>query len=228
MNRATYAAIERYMRECMSDSAHDCEHIYRVLYNALEIARTERAVDCDVLIAACLLHDIGRKEQFADPRVDHAEAGGEKAERFLLTAGFDERFCAHVKACIVTHRFRKSRPPESVEARILFDADKLDVAGAMGVARTLVYKGGVNDPLYSLKPDGSVSDGAGDKSPSFFQEYRFKLEKIYDVFYTARGAELAKKRRAGAEAFYESLLGEVRETYAGKSELDKYLTEPRK
>ena len=50
-----------------SDSAHDREHIYRVLYNALAIARTEENVDYDILIAACLLHDVGRPEQFADP-----------------------------------------------------------------------------------------------------------------------------------------------------------------
>jgi uncharacterized protein len=62
----------------MKDSAHDTEHIYRVLYVALDIARYEENVDGDVLIAACLLHDIGREEQNADPAVCHAAAGGGK------------------------------------------------------------------------------------------------------------------------------------------------------
>ena len=57
----------------MSDAAHDKQHVYRVLYNAVEIAKTERGANYDVLIAACLLHDIGRKEQFEDPSKDHAE-----------------------------------------------------------------------------------------------------------------------------------------------------------
>lgn len=55
------------MLSCMEDSAHDKEHIYHVLYNALEIAKTEMNIDYDVLIASCLLHDIGRKEQFENP-----------------------------------------------------------------------------------------------------------------------------------------------------------------
>ena len=62
MAEALYQSIERYMRSCMDDSVHDCEHVYRVLYNALEIATAEPDVDYDVLITVCLLHDIGRKE----------------------------------------------------------------------------------------------------------------------------------------------------------------------
>jgi putative nucleotidyltransferase with HDIG domain len=83
MKKETYDLIETYMLSCMEDSAHDKEHIYRVLYNALEIAKGEEGVDYDVLITACLLHDIGRKEQFADPKVCHAAAGAEKAYHFL-------------------------------------------------------------------------------------------------------------------------------------------------
>ena len=66
MTREIYHKIENYMLSIMDDSAHDREHVYRVLYNALEIAKAESDVDYDILIAACLLHDIGRKEQFTD------------------------------------------------------------------------------------------------------------------------------------------------------------------
>lgn len=83
MNKRNYELIENYMLSCMEDSAHDKEHIYRVLYAALEIAKEETNVDYDVLITACLLHDIGRKEQYDDPSVCHAQAGGEKAFSFL-------------------------------------------------------------------------------------------------------------------------------------------------
>ena len=65
MTKETFEKITNYMRSCMTDSAHDPQHIYRVLYSALQIAQTEEAVDYDVLIAACLLHDIGRKGQRA-------------------------------------------------------------------------------------------------------------------------------------------------------------------
>ncbi|MCH5325286.1 MAG: HD domain-containing protein [Eubacterium sp.] len=226
MTQAEYMLAENYMLSCMEDSAHDKEHIYRVLYNALEIAEGEPDVDCDVLIFACLLHDIGRKEQFDNPTVCHAAAGAEKAYLFLLKNGYDELFAGHVRDCIYTHRFRKSSPPQSIEAKILFDADKLDAAGASGLARTLLYKGEVGEPLYSMLPDGTVSDGTNDQTPSFFQEYRYKLENIYDKFYTAKGAALAAGRKQAAMDFYDSLYREMSEPYInGKSRLDKIIKE---
>lgn len=209
MTKETYNLIENYMLSCMEDSAHDKEHIYRVLYNALEIAKAEDDVDYDVLITACLLHDIGRREQFENPAMCHAMVGGEKAYRFLMENGLDEEFSRKVKHCIQTHRFRKSMQPESVEAKILFDADKLDVTGALGIARTLMYKGNVAEPIYNVLPSGEISDGTQDTAPSFFREYKFKLEKLYDKFYTAKGVQLAQERRGIAVAFYESLYQEV-------------------
>lgn len=224
MTKETFSLLESYMLRYMDDSAHDAEHIYRVLYNALEIAKTEPDVDYDVLIAACLLHDIGRLEQFEDPSLCHAMVGGEKAAAFLTEHGFDEAFADHVRSCIQTHRFRKTNPPASIEARILFDADKLDATGAIGVARTLSYKAEVDEPLYTFLPNGEISDGAQDGAPSFFHEYKFKLEKLYDRFLTGRGMELAQLRRNAAAAFYESLYQEVSHGYAaGKASLNDLL-----
>ena len=224
MEKNTYSLIENYMLSCMEDSAHGKDHIYRVLYNALEIAKTEKDIDYDVLICACLLHDIGRKEQFDNPDLCHAEVGGEKAYCFLRGNGFNPAFAEHVKKCIVSHRFRKNNPPESMEAKILFDADKLETAGAVGIARTLIYKGIVSDPLYSLLPDGTISNGENDTEPSFFHEYKYKLEKIYSNFYTARGEELAKGRQSSAVEFYNNLFREVNSmNQSGRDELERLL-----
>ena len=170
MKQDTYSLLENYMLSCMGDSAHDKEHVYRVLYMALEIAKTEKNVDYDVLVCACLLHDIGRKEQFENPRLCHAQVGADKAYRFLTENGFGEEFAKRVSKCIGTHRYRQEDQPESIEAKILFDADKIDVTGAVGIARTLVYKGQVGEPLYSVSGDGSVLDGSQDETPSFFRK----------------------------------------------------------
>jgi uncharacterized protein len=213
LTKKQYKEIEGYMKSCMKDSAHDTEHIYRVLYVALDIARYEENVDGDVLIAACLLHDIGREEQNADPAVCHAAAGGGKAYTHLKANGWDERRARLVKDCVTTHRYRSDRPPESVEAKILFDADKIDATGTLGIARTILYKANKSEPLYFLLPDGSVSDGSADRDPSFFQEYKYKLEKLYDKFFTRRGAEIAASRQASAVAFFESMLREARSSY---------------
>jgi len=227
MTKENYLLLERYMRSCMADSAHDREHVYRVLYTALDIAKTEDGVDGDVLICACLLHDIGRPDQLRDPALCHAKVGAQKAYAFLLEQDFPEAFAEHVRSCIATHRFRRSSPPESPEARILFDADKLDVVGAIGVARTLVYKGAVDSPLYNRTCDGRISDGRADAKASFFQEYCFKLEKLYDRFYTQTGRKIALQRQNAAVSFYENLYREVGELdEQGKEELERYLGQP--
>ena len=75
-----------------------------------------------------------------------------------------------------------------------------------------------------MLPDGTVSNGENDTAPSFFQEYKYKLEKIYSHFYTVRGAELAKERQAAAIEFYNHLYQEVGSMYQkGNKELDRLL-----
>lgn len=219
MTKEIYRKLEKYMLECMRDSAHDKEHIYRVLYTALDIAESEKDVDYDILVTACLLHDIARQEQNENPQICHAEAGAEKAYKFLIENGSDDCFAKKVKHCISSHRFRKNNVPESIEAKILFDADKIDVTGTLGIARTLVYQGAMCEPLYSLLPDGRVSDGTDDEKPSFFQEYKYKLEKIYSRFYTERGKEIAEERRKTAVSFYNDMLREVCSSYDNGIEL---------
>ncbi len=224
MNAGIFRTIENHMLGLMKDSAHDKEHIYRVLYMALDIASHEVNVDMDVLIAACLLHDIGREEQYKNPNVCHAQAGSRLAHDFLMGIGWDSTMADHVRECILTHRYRNENLPDSLEAKILFDADKIDATGTLGIARTLIYQGQESEPLYSVDDTGHVLDGASDEPPSFFQEYKLKLEKLYGIFYTKRGRDVAASRRDAAVAFYNSLLAEARECYeAGKCILEEIL-----
>jgi len=212
MTRTNYPGIEAYMLSCMSDSAHDQEHVYRVLNYALDIARHESGVNLELLVISCLLHDIGRAEQFADPGIDHAICGGDKAYEWLASNSYATEFADQVRRCIVTHRFRSSNPPQSLEAKILFDADKLEACGVIGIARTLQYKTHVVEPLYTLSEIGEITEDY----PSFLYEYNFKLANMYDKFYTKRGTELAQKRKAAARHFYEALRDEVIECYSIK------------
>lgn len=207
----------------MRDSAHDTEHVMRVLYTALQIAQTEQGVDCDILIAACLLHDIARGEQFADPSVCHAAEGGRKAERFLIGLGWDAQRARHVRDCIKTHRFRSGDPPVSIEAKILFDADKLEAAGALGIARTLMYKGHVEQPLYTLS-GGEICPGTGKDSPaSFYKEYNFKLKNVESKLFTQEAKNIARYRGEISAMFFERLAEEVDSAYLGKSILEERL-----
>ena len=211
MDKQTFHQIESYMLHCMQDSAHDAEHVYRVMYNALDIAADEPCVDYEVLLAACLLHDIGRARQFESPKLCHAKEGGYIALKYLLDIGFPSDKAEHVKNCIVSHRYRNDAQPCTIEAKILFDADKIDVTGALGVARTLFYQGHVGTALYTLNDDGDISDGTSEDGASFFHEYNYKLKRVYDGFYTHKGEEIAKERRQAMEDYYNRLFSEITE-----------------
>lgn len=203
------------MRSCMEDSAHDAEHIYRVLGLATHLAgQVDGAIDADVLTAACLLHDIGRGEQFRDATLCHAQVGSEKAHAFLLTLGWSEEAAAHVRDCVLTHRTRTDRRPTSLEAKLLYDADKLDVSGAMGIARTLCYAGEMGYPLYTRDEGGLVLQGTGEEPNSFVQEYAHKLEGIVATLYTPPARAIAARRSHAAKAFYQALLQEIEEDFS--------------
>jgi len=209
MTKFEYTTIENFMLTKMKDSTHDKYHIYRVLNIAMDIAKYEPSVDMDILTAACLLHDIGRDAQFADPTVCHAKAGAEMAYEFLLSLGWQTEKALHVRDCISAHRFRGDNAPQTIEAQILFDADKLDVTGAIGIARTLVYEGQVGGHIYTME-DGKVSlQSKADDTISFVQEYNHKLKNIHKTLYTARAKEIAAKRQQAAKAFYNALLEEI-------------------
>jgi uncharacterized protein len=226
MDKSMYNIIEKYMYECMRDAAHDPEHIFRVLYQSLHIAsKINGKINYDVLIASCLLHDIGREEQFKNKNVCHAQIGGIMAKEFLLRNGWLEKDAEHVNKCISSHRFRGDNIPETIEAKILFDSDKLDVIGCLGIARTLMYKGIVKENLYTIK-NGEICTGEnkGDEE-SFFKEYNIKLKKLYDKFYTEEAKETAKRYKEHAQYFYDKIWEQINEAYKSKEILNGIIGE---
>lgn len=207
------------MKSLMSDSAHDSLHVYRVLYMAMNIAETEKSADKDVLITAALLHDIGRALQFEDPSLCHAKEGARMAYDWLTSKGWDEAFSAHVRDCILSHRFRGDHPPETLEAKILSDADNLDSTGALSAARSFFYSAEAGGPIYLLAEDGGVLTDPVDDNITFAQEYTFKLHKVHKRFYTRRGKELAEERHVILDQYYEAFLREANEAHKGGRQL---------
>lgn len=210
MDKKTFDMLENKMlTHAETGGVHDRSHIDRVLYAALDIARFEENVDMDVLFAACLLHDIGRLAQHRDPKTDHAAAGSDMAYEFLLSIGWDVQKAGHVRSCIAAHRFRGVRHHQSIESCILYDADKLDVCGIIGIARTIAYQGAYGEPLYRTDENGQPITDGRDRDDTFFSEYDYKLRHVYDSFFTARGRELAAQRRAASDACAMSLKNEL-------------------
>lgn len=205
----------------MKDSAHDYLHIYRVLGQALNIAENYPDINRDVLIAASLLHDIGREAEDRNPDLCHAVEGGKQAFRFLRNMGWEEA-CIHVQDCITTHRYRTDQTPITLEAKILFDADKLDATGVLGIARTLNYGGKIGEPLYTTDENLQILDGSEEHAPeSFLKEYHFKLNRLYDRFHTPEAEVIASNRRESATRFYNDFLDEVK---IGDIDMDLLLT----
>ena len=203
---------EQYMLDCLkNDMAHDPQHMYRVLKLAMDIADHAENVNRDILVVSCLLHDIGRKAQQEDPSLCHAEVGGKMAYQFLVQQGIDVETADAVRAAIQAHRFRSKHKPESIEAKILFDADTIDATGAMGIARSLQYEGNGAIPIYNVDEAGNLLFGSIDQPDSFLREYEFKLKNLYDRLYTRRGREIAQSRRLAAQQFCDALVGEIKE-----------------
>lgn len=207
MTQQERARIYGHMLEMMTDSAHDREHVHRVMRMCERIAAQYPEADGEILYAAACLHDIGREAQFRDPAVDHAAYGAEMAYGWLVENGWDEARAAHVRDCIRTHRYRGGDPPGSIEAKILFDSDKLDVLGAIGIARTLLYDGTVGAPLY--EPE-ELEDERFRSEESFLTEYRRKLKNASARLYTDYAKQVAAGRDRVMNEYVEALLREVR------------------
>jgi len=141
---------------------------------------------------------------------------------YLISRDWSADKAQHIKECISAHRFRSDSSPQSLEAKILFDADKLEAAGLIGIARTLIYEGQTTEPLYILGENRRIiTDRGGADTSSFFQEYNFKLKNIYTAFYTKRAKQVAKKRQQAAVDFYNNLHTEITQIYG--IDVEKYL-----
>ena len=188
-----------------AESGHDFDHVLRVKALAERIARAEGG-DLEVIRAAALLHDLGRPEQRATGR-DHAVVSAERAREIL--ARHPEEKVEAVAHAIEAHRFRTGPPPSTPEARAIFDADKLDAIGAIGIARVFAYAGARDQPLWASIETAS-QDGPDTPHHTPVHEFVFKLARLRDVLVTDTGRAIADERHRFMEEFFQRLEAEVR------------------
>jgi uncharacterized protein len=168
------------------------------------------------------MHDIARAKEFQDKTgtVEHASLGAEMAEEILKKFGYSKEKINQIKHCIIVHRFRRNREPQTMEAKILFDADKLDSLGALGIARAFMMAEEFRQKIYSdisagkyLKENvigGKVEGGVKDASkhtPNL--EYELKFKHIPERLYTNHAKEIAKERLQFMEQFFNRLRMEI-------------------
>ncbi len=195
-----------------ADPVHDFEHVQRVLSLAQRIGRAEGA-DLEVLRAAALLHDAtGATPGDAAGRAAHHQASAGFAAEVLRAEGWPEVRIAAVQHCIRAHRFRGGETPQSLEAKILFDSDKLDVLGAVGVARVVGYAALAGQPLTGEPSDRFLA--TGEKEPGEphtpYHEFLFKLSRIKDRLHTRTARALADERHQYLAGFFDRLARETR------------------
>lgn len=211
--------VKAIVMEELSCSAHNMEHVMRVVDLCKILSRYEEGVDGEILLVSALLHDISRVEEDTDTtgKIDHAVVGAEKAGEILRELGYPAEKVDKVRQCISTHRFRSGSGPQTPEAKILFDADKLDVLGAVGLARTYMMSGQYGQSIdfdfenYSLDDNSNDNGRLKDMSKhSPFIEFECKYKKIPDRLFTNKAKEIATERLAFMDDFFKKLKEELR------------------
>lgn len=194
-----------------ADSVHDFDHIRRVWALAEHIGEVE-GVDLQILQAATLLHDWGRSAAHEEQR-DHAAVAAARAREFLTSRAVPPGETAAVVHAIAAHRFRSQPDPVTLEAQVLFDADKLDAIGAIGIARAFAYSGAHGQRLWAPRRtiDRAHWDVVGDDPDEHTAVHEFvvKLSRIKDRLYTPEGRRIAEKRHRAMVVFFDRLDAEV-------------------
>jgi len=191
--------------------SHDWEHTLRVHRLCGHIGPKEGA-DMLVLGAAAYLHDIGRSAQDAvNGSLCHAIRGAAMAQTLLAALPLTEACRQNIVHCVRAHRFRDDHAPATIEARVLFDADKLDAIGAVGVARAYLFAGELGACLHNpnLAPEQARSYSRDDTG---YREFVVKLSKIKERILTTEGRRIAEERHRYMTGFFERFL----EEYAGE------------
>src|SRR5258707_8345506 len=178
-----------------ADPVHDFAHVLRVYGLAGRIGPAEGA-DMEILLAAVLLHDAAEAAPDGEgDRPTHHLASAEFARKRLTEEGWELERIEAVTHCVRTHRFRGTEKPETLEAKILLECDKLDVLGAIGVMRSAAYAALAGQPLVGEPSELFKTTGQKDEGEPHtpYHEYLFKLSKVQ--FYTATARGMADERR---------------------------------
>jgi uncharacterized protein len=192
------------------DPVHGFSHVLRV-YRLCERIGQEEGADLRILQAAALLHDV---EGDVDLREGHHLSAAIFARDILKNEGWQKGDIEAVAHCIRAHRFRDDREqPQTLEAQVLFDADKLDAIGAVGVARAVAYAVRAGMDVYAPPSPQYLKTGklAAGESQTVAHEYLFKLRHIRDRLYTNTGKELAEDRHQRMAAFFKGWMEELGE-----------------
>lgn len=208
MNKFDEIAKEIEKRYQKVRKSHDWEHTQRVYNLCMKIGEKESA-DLEILKLAAVLHDIGRDEQDnSNGKLCHAQRGAVLARKILEKYNLPQEQINKIIHCIETHRFRGDKIPCSKEAKILYDADKLDAIGAIGIGRAFVFAGEIGAKVHDKDIDIDNTKSYTEEDTAY-REFLVKLKKIKDRMLTEEGRKIAEERHKFMLDYFERLNKEV-------------------
>ncbi len=190
------------------DGSHDIHHARRVLGNAEEIVRRSGRGNLRLLEAGAYLHDLVNVSKDSDQRDQASRLSAVAAAPILTKLGFSPEEVAAVQHMIEAHSFSAGIKPETDEAEILQDADRLEALGALGIARTFYTAGKMSSALFDGDDPFGVSRALDDRRYAV-DHFKVKLLGLAETMKTEAGREVAQERTAFMELFLKELSGEI-------------------
>lgn len=188
--------------------SHDWDHSLRVLNNC-RIIGPQLGADMLILELASYLHDIGREQEAKNKgKVCHAKIGAREAEKVLKKLGGKRETIEAVTHCIECHRSKDEQMPQTVEAKVLYDADKLDALGAIGLVRLFLFANEVGAGIHNKESDLSKTNAYSDEDTAF-REFYLSVRFLKDKMMTEPGKNLATERHNFMVDFFAHLFEEV-------------------
>ncbi|MFN8495205.1 MAG: HD domain-containing protein [Caldilineaceae bacterium] len=216
-NTSTYLSeVEARQLYTGDDAAHDFDHILRVTRLGVRLAQAENA-DGEIVRIAALLHDVPVPDNgnaLGATRRTHHLAAADFARQFLLARGMATERVQNVVHCIEAHRFRdQSIQPSTLEAQCLYDADKLDSMGAIGVGRAFAYAGHHGYRLWTESVAAAPAFAARPQGANYtpVHEFVYKLQQLLATLHTPTAKQIGAERHAFMVAFFNQLDAEMRD-----------------
>jgi uncharacterized protein len=219
MNMTTMINLEQIMRTVQlllhnQSPAHDFQHISRVYKNAELISKQEESVDLDIVLAAALLHDLVVYPKGSSKTINSADDSAEIAKKILLEyKNYPREKIEKVADAIRTHSYSKRLVPQTLEGKILQDADRLDAIGAIGIARTFSVGGSENRSLYNPKDAFCETERQLDDTQWTLDHIKKKLMILKNSMHTKTAKKIAEERTEFMELFLNQLRKEILPKY---------------
>ena len=197
-----------YLREVMDgDPAHDITHVQRVVQNTIQLTEVENG-NAAISVPAAWLHDCVSVAKDSPLRKQASKLAAQEAVRFLESVNYPADLLAQIYHAIEAHSFSANIPTETLEARIVQDADRLEAVGAIGLARCFLTGGSMGTPLYEPADPFAENRDLDDRRYTLDHFY-CKLLGLVDTMNTEAGKAEAVKRTDYLKAFLKQLGSEI-------------------